>query len=886
MVRGWSLPDVSATSATWQQRASLLVGGSIGVEKSVAQEPAGAADLADIEKRIQDLERQNRELTAVNTVIRSMNYRLNLQRFLNDALQRMVAALEVKAGAIYLRAGDDMLLGAMAGLPQELLPAMERFNATQTQALLELGAIQQGQTAPALPFLQAAETLGIHSWLALELNTRELQAGLLVLGAEEPQRFASAQIELVSSIADQLSIAIENACLLEETWRSLRRLEAINRASQAVNSSLDLDRVLEAVAQSACELAAADAAGIYEWSADHSALQVSVGHRLQPACVKALNVALKGKSGEEQAVHQALATKKPALIADLLNAAPDPHTNVCLKEGYRALLIVPMLQAERVVGAIGLWWRQPHRTSADVLSLVTTLANQSVSAIENARLNSFNEQIVRCMDEGIFIENTAGQIVSANPRMAELLGCASPADLIGQPITNWIDIGDRLVAHRQRGAVLAGEHRRWEVKIRSVTGAVMPALFSSAPLLEGRTGHPHGIVTAVTDLSELKQLQSRLIQNEKLSALGELVAGVAHELNNPLTSIIGYSRLLQGHTVSLDSAADLDRITRQAQRAAEIVRNLLAFARQERPQRQYVDVNEWIMRTVALRAYELRVQNIRIETELASGLPRTMADPHQLQQVFLNLILNAEQAMLEAGVGTQILVRSQREDEAIHVEVTDNGPGIPPALLNRIFDPFFTTKQEGKGTGLGLSICYGIVKEHGGRVWAASDGVYGKGAHFHVLLPVTMSEIAPSLAPADAAAADVGGVGASRRESLLLVDDEEDILTFASRALLDSGYQVDTAMDGVEALKRLQAAQYDLVLCDIKMPRMDGYQLWDELVKQFPQVTRRIMFVTGDVVGDETSRFLERTQAPCLQKPFEIDQLLTQVRQFLDVAAG
>ena len=341
--------------------------------------------------------------------------------------------------------------------------------------------------------------------------------------------------------------------------------------------------------------------------------------------------------------------------------------------------------------------------------------------------------------------------------------------------------------------------------------------------------------------------------------------------------------MLQTSALSVTSAGDLDRITRQAQRAAEIVRNLLTFARQERPQRQYVDVNEWVMRTVALRSYELRVQNIRIEMDLSATLPRTTADPHQLQQVFLNLILNAEQAILEAGVGSQITVRSWREDEMIHVEVSDNGPGVPPALLGRIFDPFFTTKQEGKGTGLGLSICYGIVKEHGGRIWAASDGIYGKGAHFHVLLPVTLSDVAPSVAPADPLNAGADEAPASRRECLLMVDDEEDILEFASRALLDSGYHVDTAMNGLEALQRLAACQYDLVLCDIKMPQMDAFQLWDALLEKFPRITKRIMFVTGDVVGEETSEFLERTQAPCLQKPFELEQLLTRVRQFLDV---
>jgi len=835
------------------------------------------------EARVQELERQNKELAAINAVTRSLNYRLDLQRFLNDALQQIVSALEVKVGAIYLRAGDDMLLGALAGLPGELLPLMESFNAAETDALLRQRVIGQDDPTPALPFRQRAHLLDIHSWLALELNTRDLQAGLLLLGAEEPQRFGPRQLELISSFADQLSIAIENAVLLDETRRSLRRLEAMHRASQVVNSSLDLDRVLKATAQSACELAAADAAAIYEWSPDPRALQISVGHRLRAGLIVAINEAQRSAPGVDEPAAQAIASRKPAQVIDFLNAPDAPQSAICLEEGYRSFLIVPMLQADEVVGAIGLWWRQPHRASADVISLLTTLANQSVSAIENARLNSSNEQIVRCMDEGIAIEDVAGRLTFANPRLAELLGYASSEALLGQPISTWVETSDRLVTRRQREAVLAGERRRWEARLRTSAGAAIPVLLSSAPLVDERTGRPRGVLTTVTDLSELKQLQSRLIQSEKLSALGELIAGVAHELNNPLTSIIGYARLMQTHRIAPDMAGDLERITRQAQRAAEIVRNLLAFARQERPQRQYVDINECILRTVALRAYELRVQNIRTELALSPTLPRTMADPHQLQQVFLNLILNAEQAILEAGVGSQITLRTYREGEMIHIEVADNGPGIPPPLLGRIFDPFFTTKQEGKGTGLGLSICFGVVKEHGGRIWAESEGVCGKGARFHFLLPITLSESAPAATlAAGFAGGDGKGRAMGRREPVLLVEDEEDILEFVSRALLDSGYQVDMATNGLEALRYLQNAPYSLLLCDIKMPYMDAPQLWGKLQERFPRLTKRVIFMTGDIVGEETAQFLDRTGAPCLQKPFEIEELLTTVRHFLD----
>jgi two-component system NtrC family sensor kinase len=872
---------------SWLIKAGLSLL-SLGVVACAAGQPGAGSQSAELpadplaaaQQRIQELEQQNRELTALNTIVRSMNYRLNLQRFLNDALREVIAALNVKVGALYLRSGENMLLGAMLGLPRELVPTMATLDALQTGELLRLRVLDAQQEIAGLPFVAPAGVLGICSWLAVALNARDLQAGLLLIGAEEAGRFGAREVDLVSSIADQLAIAVENACLFEETWRSLRRLEAMNRASQMINASLDLTRVLQSLAQYACELASADGAAIYEWDADHHMLQVGIGYKLRPWFIQSLNSARLSTPIAADAVREAVETHRPAHIPDAVAAPSDAYSELYRSEGYRAFLAVPMLQGNDTLGVIGLWWRQAHHTPADVIALLTTLANQSVGAIENARLNAFNEQIVQSMHEGVLIQDAEGKITFANPRMAELLGYMRAEDLIGQPFLSCVDPTDRFLAHQQQGAARAGQSRRYETRFQTHEGRVLPVLVSSTPLVERRTGRHSGILTVVTDLSEVKQLQARLFQTEKLSALGELIAGVAHELNNPLTSIIGYAQLIQAHHMPADARADLERISRQAQRASEIVRNLLTFARREAPRRQYVDINEWIGRTIALRAYELRVQNIRVETDLSPTLPRTMADPHQLQQVFLNLILNAEQAIADAGVGSQITIRSWSEDGAICIEVSDNGPGIPPEIQQRIFDPFFTTKEQGKGTGLGLSICYGIVKEHGGRISVHSDGVYGEGASFRVTLPIVAGTPSEETGIVRGLAGEVAA--ALAREHILLVDDERDILELAKRALTEEGYQVDVATDGGQALERLQSSQYDLILCDVKMPGMGGAQFWDQLTSRDSRMAGRVVFVTGDVVGEETADLLRRTAAPSLQKPFDMDELSAMVRQMLD----
>ncbi|HWG59833.1 MAG TPA: ATP-binding protein [Candidatus Acidoferrales bacterium] len=393
----------------------------------------------------------------------------------------------------------------------------------------------------------------------------------------------------------------------------------------------------------------------------------------------------------------------------------------------------------------------------------------------------------------------------------------------------------------------------------------------------GAHSQPIGWLELFSDVTGERQIQSEMLQTEKMAALGQLVSGIAHELNNPLTAIMGYAQLLLGHKLPPPRAGEAKKVYQEAERARRIVKNLLYFAHGNTPERTRVDLNEIVERTLALRAYELKVEDIVVECDLAPNLPETMADPFQLQQVVLNLLVNAEQALLEGRGKGNIWIRTRAADSGkqISLAISDDGPGIPPEIAFRIFDPFFTTKPPGVGTGLGLSIVYGIVQQHGGDVTV--ENRHGFGARFIVDLPVT--PVTAPAAPAEQPPRDAARAALAGR--ILVVEDEPTVAQLIGDILREEDHEVEAVLDSQEGLARLSRASYDLVVCDLRMPRLDGPAFYDALVRSGSPLKDRIVFVTGDTLAPRTLAFLRQNKLPYLAKPFLIEELKLAVHKAL-----
>jgi signal transduction histidine kinase/CheY-like chemotaxis protein len=490
------------------------------------------------------------------------------------------------------------------------------------------------------------------------------------------------------------------------------------------------------------------------------------------------------------------------------------------------------------------------------------------------------------LQEGVYIGlvgSSESATLAANPHLRLMFGWPESLPTAEvKPLDTDRFVDDQARVDFLQQLARDGQVRAFVLRLRRVDGSALWAEVTARA--EPLPGSPNLRIEAVMrDVSERKKLQDQgrdlyhqLLQAEKLAALGQTMSGVAHELNNPLATILACAERLAGRRLDETTQRDLDAIHNAAERAARIVRNLQTFARKRHTTRTTVDLNQVVRETLALRAYEQRVANVAIIEALAAGLPPVFADPHQIQQILLNLIVNAEQAMLDAhGRGTLILRSWQDPDrDAVVLEVNDDGPGVPPDVQTKIFDPFFTTKAVGKGTGLGLTVAYAIAQEHGGQLSVKSGE--GRGASFMLELPVSGGHVrAPEPAPSQSLPVVPKGTRA------LVVEDEIALGEAVAAALGDEGFRVDRAENGEEALARVRERHYDLIICDLKMPKVDGMMFFREVSARMPNISRRLVFMTGDVAGTEAERFLEDCGCRWIPKPFRLRDLVRVSREIL-----
>lgn len=721
----------------------------------------------------------------------------------------------------------------------------------------------------------------------------------------------------------------EQVWLYREAHGRQRDLEALHSAGQALVTCLDPQQIVDAIAREALKVSGAENSILFQLDARSQILRiVSHAGRLSHELVAVLELPV-GTSVAGRAVAERCPVWSVNLQVDARLHFSAELTQRLQQENLKALLAIPLLiKSGEVFGALSILYREERTFTDTDIGLLSAFGAQVSVAIENAKafdqlahkarhasaLQAFGRQLFEAtgkmaiLNEAVrvtqdLLEADYAGLFLCDPAASCLrleAGVGWGAGSIGEltvPLSAESCIG-HVFLHKES---LQVEYGLWEEHLGAPSFLAMRGVQAGLLVPLGGRDQPVGVLGAYyraprrfsdeelqslfivahqtvlalekihlytelqANLHRLQETQGQLIQADKLTTFGTLLSGMAHELNSPLSSILLAAQWLQQQCVLSDQARPrLDVIEQEAKRAARLIKDFLVFARRKSPERQHVDMNEAVEATLNLQAPSFTFHNIRVVSDLEPTLPRLWADKHQLQQVFLNLFDNAIQAMKSAHGGGTLTVRSFRHGSEVWVAVGDDGPGISPEHIGRIFDPFFTTKDAGEGTGLGLSLSYSIVEAHGGQLHG--ENLPGEGACFTVRLPrENGAESVASAAPEP--------LLVSRRAHILVVDDEENLRLLLADCLSALGHQVEDVATGQEAIARLERQDYDLLTLDLRLPDLDGTEIWRWLVSQRPVLAARVVFITGDIMTPQNEQFLQETGRPVLIKPLAMVQI-------------
>ncbi len=698
-------------------------------------------------------------------------------------------------------------------------------------------------------------------------------AAVTVYGWIATVRGHKAAIELAERMARERAItaSLEQSVAartaeLEDAQRVLQRMWWLG---QQITLELNPQRVLERFLEAVSDIAQGEG-GIVGMVGDdgkiHVVVGTGVGKKLRGMTLP-ITTSMMGRvirTGTSWAV--------PDVEEHLADIDETLYRHVASE--IRSVAIVPIARRGERIGAVTVASRERREFTAADLERIEAMGDLLSVSLENAELVETLRQaewrfrtLFRAAPDAVFTVLQSGRIREANDAVRDLTGL-DPLQVVGRPVVDLVADADREKLLNALGATFEGVASRLEVSFQNdtVSRATPTRRIVAVAMSKLPEADPPSVLIVGRDVTAEREMRVRLMESDRLAAVGELVAGVAHEVNNPLSSISAFAQLLlRDGGLNAGQRDSIEVIKSETLRASQVVKDLLAFARRSEPQREPLDLNAVIQRTLRLRGYQLTSNKIHVETDLANELPPVVGDARQLQQVCLNLVTNAIQAMATTGAPGTLSITTKREGPHVVLEMHDTGPGIPDGAKAHIFEPFFTTKGEGEGTGLGLSVSYGIVTSHGGTIEVPSTS--SAGTTFRVTLP----SAGESPLVDDAVEAGFSPRSALAGIRLLFIDDEPALRSGVQAFGVLRGFTVLTAANGAEGLEVARTESVDAVVVDLHMPGMDGTAFHEKLRRERPGLAARTVFITGDVIS--TSARTSAIRQPVLTKPFALERL-------------
>ncbi|MCH7736867.1 MAG: PAS domain S-box protein [Chloroflexi bacterium] len=719
---------------------------------------------------------------------------------------------------------------------------------------------------------------GLKSICSIGLRGADGPNGLLNIASRHPGHFNDERVELLETIAGAIAALFESARLSDDLEQSRREIEVTDEVARIITSTLDIEAVYDDFFTEMKKLIKFDHVSLALVDGDNQQGIIAYSYDptpLPPPYTTGLRFDLPGSL-----LGQVMELRKSINMPDLTEARDYNQSEELVRHGIGSLIVTPLIFEDKVIGAFALYGRNRNDFGGREQVILERLASQVAPSVRNAMLYQEADQSALAMDsigEAVAFLDVEARIRHVNRTFEETFGYSS-GELRGQSIemistTGGQDGQDREIFEQ---GILGG----WsgEVLRRTKSGDLLNILLTVTPVKD-KSGKVIGLISVSRDITERKRTAAYLSEQSRLAAVGELAAGVAHEINNPLTTILLYSQLISESDLSDETRSDLAAVSNAGRRAAEIVQSLLLFARREDPKPEAMQLEFIVKKVLELKKYDFRKSNIRTVLDFQAGIPKVLIDGNQMSQVIVNILNNAEQALVSHKNGGEIAIKTSATPEAVVLEIRDDGPGMEPELIGRIFEPFFTTKNAGDGTGLGLSICHGLVRQNRGEMWATSQ--YGVGSSFFSQFPIPDGEGA-SHRSLDRIKAPDGASFGRKWGRILVVDDESSIREPIAVGLGNDFEIVDQADNGETALDLIRTSEYDCILLDLKLPDISGMEVFEKTIEYDHRIADRIIIMTGDTASPETASFLSHLKNVSMHKPFTLDDVKERISVLLN----